>query len=219
MFTDRLGLTDLVEHRIILTDERPINRPAYRIPSALAELVDAEITRLLQQQIIRPSDTPYSTGVVPIVKHDGSIRITCDWRAINAKTVPDAYPPSDPNAILQLAANGRYLSKLDISKAYWQVKMAADSEKYTGFRTESGLFSFSRMGMGLSNSSKTLQRLLDRILRGCHRFAKSHLDDIILSTAGSWEEHMGHVRQVIIRLQNAGLTLHESKCAIGISSE
>ena len=108
------------------------------------------------------------SGIVPIVKNDHSVRITCDWRGINAKTVSDAYPPSDPNAILQLAASGRYLSKLDISKAYWQIKMGKESEKYTGFRLDSGLFTFCRMGMGLANASKTLQRLLDQILRGCH---------------------------------------------------
>jgi hypothetical protein len=95
--------------------------------------------------------------------------------------------------------------------------MGKNSEKYTGFRTQSGLWTFKRCAMGLKNSPKTMQRLLDSILRGCHKFARTHIDDIIISSAGSWTEHLNHVREVLTRLRNAGLTVNVSKCEIAMN--
>ena len=217
VFTTKLGLTHLVEHVIKVTDETPISRPAYKVPHTIADRLDDEITRLLQENVIAPSDTAWTAGVVPVIKADKSIRVTCDWRALNSRTVADEYPMPNPADILSLAATGRWLSKIDIKQAFFQVPMARDSEKYTGFRTQSGLWTFKRCAMGLKNSPKTMQRLLDSILRGCHKFARTHIDDIIISSAGSWTEHLSHVREVLTRLRNAGLTVNVSKCEIAMS--
>jgi hypothetical protein len=217
VFTSKLGLTNLVEHVIRVTDETPISRSAYKVPHTIADRLDDEITRLLQENVIAPSDTPWAAGVIPIIKGDNSLRITCDWRALNSRTLADAYPMANPADILSLAATGRWLSKIDIKQAFFQIPMASDSEKYTGFRTQAGLWTFRRCAMGLKNSPKTMQRLLDSILRGCHKFARTHIDDIIISSAGSWTDHLNHVHEVLTRLRNAGLTVNVSKCEIAMS--
>jgi hypothetical protein len=220
VFSGKLGLTDLTEHVIQVTDETPISRPAYRVPRSIETRLDNEIGRLLGERVIEPSVTPWATGVVPVIKSgesdDAAIRLTCDFRALNKITVGDAYPMQNPAEILSAAAGAEWISKIDIRKAFFQVPMAKESERYTGFRTKAGLYCFKRMAMGLKNAPKTMQRLMDAILRGCHRFAQCHVDDVIVHTASVWSQHISHLREVLIRLRNAGLTVNVNKCEIAM---
>jgi hypothetical protein len=123
---------------------------------------------------------------------------------------------SNPAEILSAAAGAQWISKIDLRQAFFQIPMASGSEHYTGFRTHSGLWMFLRCAQGLRNSPKTMQRLIDSILRGCHKYAKSHIDDIIIFS-NSWSEHLSHLREVLMRLKNAGLTVNMSKCEIAMA--
>ncbi|CAC5380158.1 unnamed protein product [Mytilus coruscus] len=63
-----LGYTDIVKHRILTTDEKPIAIPDRRIPPNQMEEVRAHIKQLLNQNIIRKSSSPYAAPVVIVRK-------------------------------------------------------------------------------------------------------------------------------------------------------
>ena len=50
---------------------------------------------------------------------------------------------------------------------------------------------------------------MDKAINGLHQFAKGYLDDVIFSS--SWEDHLRHVRMVLSRFKEAGLTVKVSK--------
>ena len=54
---------------------------------------------------------------------------------------------------------------------------------------------------------------MDKVLRGLS-FATTYVDDILVHST-SEEEHKVHLRQVLQRLREAGLTLKGKKCHIG----
>ena len=82
---DDLGFCDLVEHKIMTTDERPIKIPHRRVPPHQWQEVRDYIQKSLEQGIIRESSSPYASPVVLVRKKDGK-------RLLNAKTHKDAYP-------------------------------------------------------------------------------------------------------------------------------
>ena len=49
------------------------------------------------------------------------------------------------------------------------------------------------------------------ILRGLHRFAGSLIDDTVIFSM-HFDDHLNHVRQVLERLRDAGLTANTNKC-------
>lgn len=65
--------------------------------------------------------------------------------------------------------------------------------------------------MGIKCASATAQRLSDMILRGTHKFAASLQDDFIIHSK-TFEQHLGHLREIISRLRQAGLTANPKKC-------
>jgi len=70
------------------------------------------------------------------------------------------------------------------------------------------------MAQGLCGAPITVQKLIDRLLRGCHRYASAMQDDIIIFS-DNWQSHLIHLRDVMERLQNAGLTASVKKCVFG----
>jgi len=59
------------------------------------------------------------------------------------------------------------------------------------------------MCMGLKNTSFTMQRLIDRLLRGTHCFAGALLDDVIIYD-NDFQLHLDHVRDIFDRLRSEG---------------
>ena len=68
------------------------------------------------------------------------------------------------------------------------------------------------MPFGLQGAPATIQRLMDRVLRGLDEFAAAYLDDVVVFSS-IWEEHLQKVMQ---RLRDAGLTVKLKKYQFGM---
>ncbi len=77
-----------------------------------------------------------------------------------------------------------------------------------------GLFEFTVMPFGLQGASATFQRLMDSVVAGLS-FCAAYLDDVVIFSE-TWTEHLTHLEQVFVGLEEAGLTVKASKCQIGM---
>ena len=57
--------------------------------------------------------------------------------------------------------------------------------------------------------------MMDEIC-GMSQFASAYLDDLIVFSA-MWEDHLSHLRAVLVRLREVGLTTKPSKCQLAIA--
>ena len=105
----------------------------------------------------------------------------------------------------------KYLSKIDLSKEFYQLPLAEEDREKTAFITTGGKFEFTWMPFGLRNAPVTLQRLVDVVLGGLETFATPYMDDIIIFS-NDCTQHFGHIREVIGHIQQAGLTAKPAKC-------
>lgn len=200
--SSELGVTDIVQHTIDTGDNTPVHQQARRIPFALHAKVEEMTAEMLEQGVIRPSQSPWASPIVLVTKKDGTTRFCVDYRRLNALTKLDVFPLPRVDDSLDLLAKSRYFSTLDLGSGYWQVSMAPDSVEKTAFATHSGLYEFAVMPFGLCNAPATFQRLMETVLAGLARdTCIVYLDDILVMGA-TLEEH----------LQN--LTKHCKKCGI-----
>jgi len=94
------------------------------------------------------------------------------------------------------------------------VPVAVDDRPKTAFATPFGLFQFNVMPFGLQGAPATFQRLMDRVIQGLGDFSAAYLDDLIVFSE-TWAEHLQHVRTILQRLREAGLTAKARKCNFG----
>ena len=73
---------------------------------AQRETVDRELEKMLREDIIEPSDSPWAVNVVWVKKKDGSVRFCVDYRKLNECTKKDAYPlPHIGDSLAALSAS------------------------------------------------------------------------------------------------------------------
>lgn len=213
IFKHEKGKTSIVKHRINLTPEsQPINLPPYRYAPARRRVIEDNIQEMLQQEIIRPSHSPWASPVVLAPKKDGSLRFCIDYRKLNAITIRDAYPIPRIDDTLDSLQEAKYISTLDLRSGYWQVAMDAESREKTAFITHKGLYEFKVMPYGLTNAPATFQRLMDSVLAGLKwKCCLVYIDDVIIYSP-TFEQHMEDLTSVFRTIEAANLTLKINKC-------
>lgn len=105
---------------------------------------------------------------------------------------------------------GELFSKLDFAQAYNQLELVEETKKLLAWSTHKGIFVPNRLPFGPKPVCAIFQRCVEKLLQGL-KGVRNFLDDIIV-TGPNNEEHMANLREVFVRLRDAGLRLKKSKC-------
>ena len=210
------GKTNLIEHHIETGSASPLRQPPYRLPYAQRGAVLEELREMETRGLIEPSTSEWSAPIVAVEKKDGTLRLCVDYRRLNNVTRTDAYPMPRIDELLDRIGQAKYITTMDLTRGYWQVPMAEQSQPKTAFTTPRGLYQFTVMPFGLCGAPATFQRLMDQLLHGLEGYAAAYLDDIVVFSE-SWEEHRGHLLGVLEQLRKAGLTLKPHKCQFAMT--
>ena len=184
-----LGHTDTVKMRIDTGDTKPIKLRPYRTPIKNREVIDKAVDEMLDAEVIRRSNSPWSFPVVIVDKKDGTKRFCVDFRKLNQVTKKNSYPLPLIDDILALLGKAKFFTSLDLKSGYWQVLMDEKDKEKTAFACHRGLFEFNVMPFGLSNAPAVFQELMSIVLNGCNAFAIAYLDDILIFSE-TFDEHI-----------------------------
>ena len=113
--------------------------------------------------------------------------------------------------MLDQVGDCKFLSKIDLSKGFYQVPLSEADKDKTVFCTPFGKFRFNRMPFGLVNALATFQRMKQEVLADLEEYCAVYIDDILIYSK-TWEEHLKHLRAVLERLRQNKLTAKPSKC-------
>lgn len=203
-----------IDHQIELeAGAKPPAMSPYRMaPPELAEL-RKQLKELLEAGFIRPSKAPYGAPVLFQKKHDGSLRLCIDYRALNKVTIKNKYPIPLIADLFDQLGGARYFSKLDLRSGYYQVRIAEGDEPKTACVTRYGSFEFLVMPFGLTNAPATFSTLMNKIFHPyLDKFVVVYLDDIVVYSQ-SLEDHVAHLKKVFAKLREHHLFVKREKCS------
>jgi hypothetical protein len=121
VFTEPRGLPPKRsrDHRIILKPGAlPVAVRPYRYPAAHKDELERQCAAMIEQGIVRRSDSAFSSPVLLIKKSDGSWRFGVDYRALNALTVKDAFLILVVDELLDELHGVKFFTKLDPCSGY-----------------------------------------------------------------------------------------------------
>lgn len=213
VMSDKPGCTDSILHDIKVQTSTPFRAKHYPIPLNLKNVFDQEVDKLLELDVIQPSDSPYSSPPLLVKKADATHRMVVDYRLLNTVTNFDAEPPCLIEEELYKFHDSKYFTELDITRAYYQIPLTKESRKFTAFPTNRGLMEFKRMPFGLVTAVATYIKLMRTVLRDLPHVS-FYFDNIFIYTI-DWETHLIAINSVFERLSLHGLTARPSKCFIG----
>lgn len=214
---DKLSYTDAVMHEIHTENSIPINTKSYRYPEIHKDEVNQQISKMLNDNIIEPSISPWNSPVWIVPKKiDASgkrkWRIVIDYRKLNEITIGDSFPLPNISEILDQLGHSKYFSTIDLTSGFHQIKMSPKDAPKTAFSTPSGHYQFTRMPFGLRNAPATFQRLMNSVLSGIQNIrCFVYLDDIVIF-ADTLENHNRRLKEVFKRLSDFNLKIQPDKC-------
>ena len=154
----------------------------------------------------------FAAPIVCVRKKDGQMRLCVDYRALNAKTVPDAQPIPRIQDILDSLGGSQWFSTLDMSKAYHQGYIHEDSRHLTAFVTPWTIYEWIRIPFGLRNAPPAFQRFMNRVLGDLKgKLCEPYLDDVLCHSK-TFDQHLEDLEKVLQRLKEHGVKLRAEKC-------
>jgi hypothetical protein len=207
--------TSTVEHTIDTGDHPPIKQKSYRTAHSVQLEIRKNVNEMLENNIIRRSNSPWASPVVLVMKKDGTVRFCTDYRKLNAITRKDSYPLPRINETLDVIGNAKWFSSIDFCSGFWQIPVRESDIPKTAFVTRDGLFEYLRMPFGLCNSPSTFQRTMDLLLMGMNnRCALVYIDDILIFS-DTFEQHLIDLEELFRRLVQSEFSIKLTKCHFG----
>ena len=185
----------------------PVFCKARPVPYAMKPLVEKELDCLEKEGVIDPIPfADWAAPIVPVLKSNKTVRICGDFKlTVNKECKLDRYPIPRIEDLFAKLSGGKLFSKLDLSQAYQQICLEEESKKFVVVNTHKGLYRFNRLLYGISSAPGIFQRTMESLLQGIPHVVV-YLDDILI-TGGTHEEHKSRLKEVLRRLQTAGLRL------------
>jgi hypothetical protein len=165
---------------------------------------------MLRNGTARGSDSPWPLPLHLVPKKEDGWRPCGDYRALNARTVPDQYPVRHFADFAQQLAGRKIFSTIHSVKAYRHIPVHPNDIAKTAINTPIGLFEFPYMSFGVRNAAQTFQWFIDEILRDLD-FCYAYIDDVLVASS-SEDEHLYALFQ---RFNEYGVLLNPAKCVFG----
>jgi hypothetical protein len=112
------------DHTIPLIEgATPVNIRAYRYPPSLKDEIEHQVHVMLEQGLIQPSKSPFSSLVLLVQKKDGAWRFCVDYRYLNALTVKFVYPIPVFDQLVDVLGSPSWFPILNLHCGYHQIRL------------------------------------------------------------------------------------------------
>ena len=91
------------------------------------------VTKLLRQNLLHPSHSPYNTPILPIKKPNGFYHLVQDLRLINASIIPIHPVASNPYFLSLIPSSTTHFTVVDLKDAFFNIPLHPDSKDVFAF--------------------------------------------------------------------------------------
>jgi hypothetical protein len=109
-----LGRSNLIQHKIDTGNRPPLHQPPYASAWRDRELIIDQTQKMLKDNGVLPSNSPWASPVVLVKKKGEEWRFCVDYRRLNAVTTKDVYPLPRIEDALSRMEGSRYFTILDM---------------------------------------------------------------------------------------------------------
>lgn len=198
-------------------DDIPVYVKPYKIALTQQPIIQEYIKQMLENNIIRPSTSSYSSPLLLLKKRNGgegiqSFRVVVDFRALNAKCRRQYIHTPRLSEIFSKLNGALYFSTVDCFNGFWQNPIKEAHRHKSCFHTTDGAYEFNRAAFGLANAGIVFQRCMNMVLKeAIGKWAIPYCDDVICYSR-TFDEHLKHLEELCELFRKAGLKMKLSKC-------
>ena len=174
--------TELNKHAIDLEDgKQPLYGPIYSLGLVEFETLKIYINTHLKTGFIQTSKFLAGVPILFDKKPNGGLRLYIDYQGLNNLTIKNRYPLSLIEESLNRLGQAKKFTQLDLTSAYYQMRIKEGDEWKTAFQTRYDHFKYQVMPFGLFNALTSFQGYINKILvEKLDIFVIVYLNDILI---------------------------------------
>jgi hypothetical protein len=163
----------------------------------------------------RSSDSEWAAPTFIQAKNTGDVRVTVFSR-LNAHIKRKPFPLPKTSDLLRTLSGFKYATAIDLIMGYYHTPLDLEAQKLCTTVLPWGKYQYKRFPMGVKTSPDIFQRIMYELLGDIPNI-QVYLDDILITSNGTFEEHAAIMEQVLERLQKANFRANLRKCYFGES--
>ncbi len=103
-----------------------------------------------------------------------------------------------------------YATALDLNMSYFSIRLDAEASKMCTIIFPWGKYSYNRLPMGFGGSADIFQAQMMDLMASLD-YVRAYIDDLLIITRGTLDDHLSKVKMVLTRLREAGLKVNAPK--------
>jgi len=153
-------------YKIQLKGVQPVVHAERRVPAPLKDCLKKELDRMIMLGVIKKvnESTDWVNSMVITKKKNGELRICMDPKDLNESIKREHYQIPTCEEIISEMSGASYLTTLDASQGFWQLKLDESSTRYCTFNTPFGRHCFLRLPFGIKSAPEIFHRAMEQII-------------------------------------------------------
>ena len=103
-----------------------------------------------------------------------------------------------------------YATALDLNMGYYHIELTPNAKRICTIVLPWGKYEYQRMPMGLCKSTDIFQEHMSELMEGLES-VRAYLDDLLVVTNGTFQDHINQLEKVFTRLRTAGFKINIKK--------
>ena len=192
-------------------DATPYHARAYNIPKSVEKTTKIEVERLCKIGVLkRVNRSEWAAPTFVIPKKDKSVRFISDFRELNKRIKRKPFPIPHIQDLLLKLEKFQFATSLDLNMGYYHIELTPNSKRLCTIVLPWGKYEYQRLPMGLCNSPDVFQEKMSDIMTGLE-FVRAYIDDLLVITTTSFDDHLSKLKRVLQRLKDFGLKINIKK--------
>ena len=212
LFDGTLGRWTGDPYNIQLRDNvEPYHAKPFPVPHAYEATLKTEVERLVRIGVLkRVNRSEWAAPSFIIPKKDKTVRFINDFRELNKRIKRMPYPMPKIQDMLLKLEGFKYATSLDLNMGYYHIELSPDSKKLCTLVFPWGKYEPQKLPMGLANSPDIFQEKMSTLFQDLS-YVRTYIDDLLVVTKGTYEDHLVKLGTVLNKLKRAGLKVNAKK--------
>ena len=147
-----------------------------------------------------------------VPKANGKVRLCLDLECLNQALIRPIHRRPTLNDILPKLNNAKYISLLDASSGYHNLKLDEKSSYLTTFACQFGRYQNKCLPFGVAPAGRMFQRKIDEIFNDMPHVFGTADDILVVQYEDDGGDHDKTVQKVLQRCRKVNLKLNKDKC-------
>jgi hypothetical protein len=138
------------------------------------------------------------------------VRTITDFQELNKRIVRRPYPIPKISTTLQELEGFTYATALDLNMGCYTIRLDPNAVEMFTIIFPWGKYSYMRLPMGFAGSADTFQAEMMDLMESLE-YVRAYIDNLLVITRETLEDHLEKLREVLRRLRDAGLKVNAAK--------